>query len=106
MNADNAHGCIAEIEDDVLSGRVSLDGKSMERILTMLVAEAERMNRFVTDKCATAHYLSLLQNAEIALPEATDEFMANVDKWQRTQDKLRRMQKNGRMVGAMLISEA
>jgi len=106
MNADKAHGLVAEMHDAVLSGKIDLDDRTMERMLGMIRFMANKMTNAVTDKDATVRFQSLVENAETALPDAVGEVEEEISDWMDTQAKLRFMRNDGRHVGALLITEA
>ena len=64
---------VARLHDDVSKG-YALSRAEQETLLAILRIEAERMTDGQANPCATRHWLGLLDNAGLALPEAVLEY--------------------------------
>lgn len=103
MDEKVANRLVVEIADEVLSDNIDMDGPSLYACLAMLKHTAEHMlacqRRAHGDPCATLHFISLLENAELAIADAVDEYNADAEHYATQQGRLKAKLRSGAVLG-------
>lgn len=99
MDVKTANSLMVEMAEEVLSDNFDLDGPALYACLSVLKHTAEGMlasqRRANGDPCATLHFLSLLENAELAMADAIDEYNFDAENYARKQAHLKARLRNG-----------